>query len=588
MLTGFAADIIYSGPGLAVILPEAMLQKKCCGKNRKAASGTPRCREKHGEQRKGFVMIRINQLKIDYRGGQNEIIAAAAKKLKIKPGQIHKLSIVRKSLDARKGEIHSVYTVDVSVDRETDVLKKAVHDRDISKAVKGAYIFPNTGQKRLSCPPVIIGSGPAGLFCGLMLARHGFKPVIYERGSEVHRRLEKVQRFWDEGILDPQCNVQFGEGGAGTFSDGKLNTLVKDKYGRNRLVLEIFHEAGAPEEILYLNKPHLGTDVLMGIVEHMRNEIISLGGQVIFDSQLTDIYIEDLRVRGIEINHCQRINTECLVLAIGHSARDTFELLFERGISMEAKAFAVGVRIEHPQAMIDLAQYGRLRDQWLLAADYKLTHQCKNGRGVYTFCMCPGGYVVNASSEPEATAVNGMSYSGRDSANANSAVIVTVTPEDFNDDSPLAGIGFARRLERACYEESKRQGKAGLVPVQQFEDFCKNRISTGYKEVFPVHKGGCVPGNLNRCLPDFICESLKEGIQAFGRKIPGFDRPDALLSGVESRTSSPVRIVRNGAFESSLGGLYPCGEGAGYAGGITSAAMDGVKVAEAIASQFAP
>ncbi len=531
-------------------------------------------------------MIRISQIKLDYKSSRDALVSAAAKKLGIAPDGILNMEIVRKSLDARKGQIHSVYTVDVTVEKESVILKKKAKDKNISKAEKTKYHFPAPGDTPLDAPPVIAGSGPAGLFCGLMLARHGYKPVIVERGSQVHTRCEKVKAFWEKQILDPNCNVQFGEGGAGTFSDGKLNTLVKDKYGRNRLVLEIFHQAGAPEEILYLNKPHLGTDVLVNIVEHMRNEILALGGQVYFDSQMTDIYIEDSHVTGIEINHSQKLKTRCLVLAIGHSARDTFQLLLEKKMDMSAKAFAVGVRIEHPQDMIDQSQYGRSRDPWLKAADYKLTHQCANGRGVYTFCMCPGGYVVNASSEEKATAVNGMSYSGRDSENANSAVIVTVTPEDFSDKGPLAGVGFARRLEEACYKEAERAGGKGLVPVQQFGDFCENRASTGYGQVHPVHKGGCIPADLNQCLPGFICESLKEGIHAFGHKIPGFDRADALLSGVESRTSSPVRLTRNEDFESNLGGIYPCGEGAGYAGGITSAAMDGIKIAEAIAQKY--
>lgn len=534
-------------------------------------------------------MIRINQIKIDYRGGKDELIKAAAKKLHLKKEKVTDIYIVRKSIDARKGEIYGVYTVDVRVDCEDAILKRMSGDRNISKSVEHTYCFPKTGTKQFKHPPVIIGSGPAGLFCALMLARHGYRPIIYERGSNVHVRCEKVKKFWKEGLLDTQCNVQFGEGGAGTFSDGKLNTLVKDKYGRNRLVLEIFHQAGAPEEILYLNKPHLGTDVLVDIVEHIRNEIITLGGQVFFDSQLTDIYIEDSQIKRIEINNNHWVDTECLVLAIGHSARDTFELLKDKGMDMAAKSFAVGVRIEHLQSMIDQAQYGRPQDQWLKAADYKLTHQCQNGRGVYTFCMCPGGYVVNASSEQEMIAVNGMSYSQRDSDNANSAVIVTVSPEDFDTkDDPLAGVGFARRLERACYEESRRMGAPGSVPVQRYEDFCNGMVSTAFGSILPVHQGSCVFADLNRCLPDFICESLKEGIRAFGKKIKGFDSKDALLSGVESRTSSPVKLMRNEKFESNYEGLYPCGEGAGYAGGITSAAMDGVKVAEAIAKKWRP
>lgn len=533
-------------------------------------------------------MIRIQQVKIDYRSGRKELLKAAAKKLRIKPEQIKKMDIVRKSIDARKGDIYGVYTVDVEVGQEASILKKSAKDPNISKAVQVNYQFPSCGEEPLKHSPVIVGSGPAGLFCGLMLARAGYKPVIFERGSDVHTRCAAVERFWETGELDPQCNVQFGEGGAGTFSDGKLNTLVKDKFGRNKLVLETFYDAGAPEEILYLNKPHIGTDILVSVVEHIRNEIIALGGQVFFDSEVTNLVIEQEKICAVEINHKKLWKTDCLVLAIGHSARNTFEMLYEKHMNMTAKSFAVGVRIEHPQAMIDEAQYGRSQDEWLKAADYKLTHTCSNGRGVYTFCMCPGGHVVNASSEAGATAVNGMSYSGRDSENANSAAIVTVNPSDFGEEGPLAGVGFARKLERACYEEALRCGGKGLVPIQLFGDFCENRQSTGYGDVAPVHKGGYVLADLNRCLPEFMCESLKEGIHAFGQKIKGFDRKDAILSGVESRTSSPVRMERDDAFESNFKGVYPCGEGAGYAGGITSAAMDGIKVAEAIAKRYYP
>ncbi len=533
-------------------------------------------------------MIRIHQLKLDYRGQSDDLWRAAAKKLRLPPEKIKSLKVIKKSIDARKGEITAVYTVDVEAPGENALLKKYARDKNITLAATDGYEFPMPCVHGPAARPVIAGSGPAGLFCGLMLARHGYRPVIFERGSDVHTRCEKVKRFWEDGVLDPQCNVQFGEGGAGTFSDGKLNTLVKDKTGRNRKVLELFYEAGAPEEILYLSKPHIGTDILVHVVEHMRNEIIALGGEVHFDSEIMDLKIEDGQLCGVEVNHNKLMETSVLVLAIGHSARNTFEMLLDKKLEMSAKAFAVGVRVEHPQDMIDLAQYSRKRDEWLKAADYKMTHQCANGRGVYTFCMCPGGYVVNASSEPEATAVNGMSYSARDSANANSAVIVTVTPEDFNGSGPLSGVEFQRRLEHACFQEAKRSGGAYKIPVQQFGDFCENRPSTGYGQVQPVHCGGSVPANLRNCLPESVCESLVEGITAFGRKIHGFDRPDALLSGVESRTSSPVRIHRDEHMEASISGIFPCGEGAGYAGGITSAAMDGLRVAEEIARRFCP
>ena len=449
-------------------------------------------------------------------------------------------------------------------------------------------MFPKSGEQTLVHRPVIIGSGPAGLFCAYVLAKHGYHPLVLERGESAEQRKKSVDAFWKTGVLNPESNVQFGEGGAGTFSDGKLNTSVKDPSGRNREVLRIFTECGAPEEILYDQKPHLGTDQLIGIVTIMRKKIEAWGGEVRFGAKVTDFGIENGRLTSVTVNETEKIAAETAVLAIGHSARDTFFKLCENRISMEAKSFAVGVRIEHPQKMITQDQYGPEAPDFLGAAPYKLTNQCENGRGVYSFCMCPGGYVVNASSEAERTCVNGMSYSDREGKNANSAMIVTVTPEDYRpyhvEGTPdvLDGVAFQRALEHAAWEAGK-----GKVPVQLFGDFCENRVSTALGEVTPSICGEWTFANLREVLPTFIGDSLVEGIRASERKIHGFSRPDAVLSGVEARTSSPVRIVRNETLESpSLTGLYPCGEGAGYAGGITSAAMDGLKTAEEIAKKY--
>lgn len=529
-------------------------------------------------------MIRVHQVKLHYTQSEQMLNEAAAKKLKIAPDHIDKLKIIRKSIYVHHEDIFFVYTLDIQTRDESLILTRS-KSRDIQKASDAGYHFTGPGERDLKHPPIIVGAGPAGLFCGVMLARHGYAPIIIERGAEVHKRMKMVQEFWSGGSLDPQCNVQFGEGGAGTFSDGKLNTLVKDKQGRNKKVLEIFVEAGASDEILYMNKPHLGTDQLVTIVENMRQEIIRFGGQVLFESQLTNLIIHNNQVTGIEVNHNKVMETETLVLAIGHSARDTFELIYRHALPMHAKAFAVGVRIEHPQAMIDEVQYGMKRPVQLPAAEYKLTHTCKNGRGVYTFCMCPGGYVVNASSEAGRCAVNGMSYHDRAGENANSAVIVSVTPKDYGSDHALSGIEFQRRLEEACYQAA---GAQPYVPVQLYQDFKQHRVSTSYGQVQPQHLGAVIFSDLNQCLPPAICENLVEGIDAFNDKIPGFNRSDALLSGIESRTSSPVRIERDEAFESSIKGIFPCGEGAGYAGGITSAAMDGIKIAEEIGRRFRP
>ncbi len=458
---------------------------------------------------------------------------------------------------------------------------RRVHNNNIMSINKKNYQFPLPGTEKLEHVPVIVGSGPAGLFCAWYLARAGYHPLVLERGQEAQKRKETVDRFWKDGVLDPDSNVQFGEGGAGTFSDGKLNTLVKDPNGRNHEVLKRFVEAGAPEEIVYQQKPHLGTDVLIGIVETMRHQIEEMGGSFRFETKVTDLCIENGHLTAVEVNNEEKIPADACVLALGHSARDTFDMLHRRGVYMEPKSFAVGLRMEHPQKMINYDLYGEEENEFLGAASYKVTHTCENGRGVYSFCMCPGGYVVNASSEQGMLAVNGMSYQARDSKNANSALIVTVTPEDFPEEGPLGGISFQRELEKRAWEIGK-----GKIPVQLFGDYKLHQKSSAFGEIEPQMKGAHVFADVRSILPKEIGDSIEEGVLAFGKKLKGFDRNDAILSGVESRTSSPVRIVRNREGYSNIEGIYPCGEGAGYAGGITSAAMDGIKTAEFICEKF--
>ncbi|MBO5292781.1 MAG: NAD(P)/FAD-dependent oxidoreductase [Lachnospiraceae bacterium] len=527
-------------------------------------------------------MIRIQQLKLRPGHSREELTVKAAKLLKIKPSEIEHLEIRKQSIDARrKPDIFVIYVVDIKTPKETWIIKYS-RDKNVTLAKEVSYQFPYSAglkqpigeEKR----PVIIGTGPAGLFCGYFLAKYGFRPILLERGRDVDSRTKDVQRFWETGRLNTESNVQFGEGGAGTFSDGKLNTLVKDKDGRNREVLKIFVENGAPEEILYEGKPHIGTDILVNVVRNIRQKICDYGGEVRFETRVTGFQIKEGKLTGVCCGK-ERIGCEQAVLACGHSARDTFEMLYDLQIPMEAKSFAVGLRVEHPQTMINLAQYGMEQPEHLPPSPYKVTAQTSYGRSVYSFCMCPGGYVVNASSEEGRLAVNGMSYSDRGSRNANSAVIVQVTPEDFGSEHPLAGIDFQRRLEEGAWKAGN-----GKVPVECLDDFKSGQLSHTLEETGHCTKGQAVYADLRPVLPEELNLAFLEGMEQFDRVIPGFNSDSTVLSGVESRTSSPVRILRDETCQSSVRGLFPCGEGAGYAGGITSAAMDGIRVAEAIAA----
>ena len=492
--------------------------------------------------------------------------------------------IVKKSIDARKKQdIKYIYTVDVTIAEEN---KLSIHKNNANKNInvsfyeENQYKFKPEGKMKLTARPVVVGFGPSGMFCALFLAQHGYQPIVIERGAQVEDRIRDVDEFWKTNHLKPNSNVQFGEGGAGTFSDGKLNTMVKDEWGRNRKILELFVENGAPSEILYQNKPHIGTDRLREVVKSIRQKIIALGGEIRFNTTLTDLHIENNKLQSIEVNQNEMIPCESIVLAIGHSARDTFELLNHKGFDMKQKAFAIGVRIEHPQEIISRAQYGEQYSK-LSPADYKLTYQASNQRSIYSFCMCPGGYVVNSSSEEGKLVVNGMSNYKRDGINANSALVVAVNPEDFGDDSPLAGVAFQRKWESLAYEVGQ-----GKVPIQLYGDLCRNRESVTLGGIKPNIKGDYKLTNLSGCLPNYVTDTLIEGIQKFGQKIPGFASEEAILSGVETRTSSPVRIKRDESYESNILGVYPCGEGAGYAGGIMSAAIDGIKIFEAITNKY--
>lgn len=540
-------------------------------------------------------MLQYSQCKIDYRRDSiGELRKKVAEILRIRESEIQQIKILKKSIDARKKpQIYYSYSVAFECSQEQKVLQKNRKDKNLSIYVPQPSLeemVPGL-KKETGERVVIVGMGPAGLLCGYYLALCGRKPLLIERGAPMWERVGKVSAFWKEGVLDPDTNVSFGEGGAGTFSDGKLNTGVKDKTGKKKFILDTFIRHGAPEEIGYLSKPHIGTDELRGVIQSMGETIRQLGGTYRFHTRLTGFrYVEEEYVPGQkqlravvvenEKGETEEIPCDRCVLAIGHSARDTFSMLHEDGAAMEQKPFAVGVRVEHLQQSINKIQYG-VDDPRLPAADYKLTGKTSDGRGVYSFCMCPGGYVVNASTEPGGTVVNGMSDHARDSAHANSAIVVTVDQKDFGSDDVLAGVAFQRGLEEKTW-----QAGGGMIPVQQYGDFVKGVPTTELNHSSPVTRGKFVPADVKKILPSYISNGIMEGMKQFGQKITGFDAAETLILGTETRTSSPVRILRNREFESeNRRGIYPCGEGAGYAGGIMSAAMDGLRVALQIVSE---
>lgn len=523
-------------------------------------------------------MLRLANLHLPLDMTQDDLTQAALQKLRVPASALKSVTLVKKSIDARdKGDVHFVITVDVSLHREDDIFKRLKKGVATKVEVKHTRPLPKAGFRK---PPVVVGAGPAGLFAALMLARAGANPILIERGKSVDERTNDVALMRAKGELDPDSNVQFGEGGAGAFSDGKLTTGIKSPW--QQVVLETFVKHGAPEEILYLQKPHIGTDKLKGVVASIRKEIISLGGAVMFSTRLTGLIIRGNHLEGVTIrqgDESREILTDTVLLAIGHSARDTIQTLFTQGIDMVQKPFAMGVRIEHPQSLINKSQYGKFASHPALgAAPYKLAVRTPDERGVYTFCMCPGGEVIAAASQPGGVCVNGMSYHARDGVNANAALLVGVRPEDFGDDHPLAGFVWQRSIEQAAFRVG---GGNFFAPVQRVEDFLNDRASTRLGDVEPTYTPGVTPCDLRACLPDFIAADLKLGIRQMDRQLHGFAHPDAVMTGVETRSSSPVRIPRTETMMASLDGLFPVGEGAGYAGGIVSAAVDGVNAAMA-------
>jgi uncharacterized FAD-dependent dehydrogenase len=535
-------------------------------------------------------MLRLTDLKLDLDHAEDEIKAAVLKRLDLKPQDLLGYSVHRRAVDARKrSAIALTYTLDIEVRNEAALLKRLGRDRNVAPAPDEGYRLKARAPAATASRPVVIGTGPCGLLAGLVLAQMGFRPLILERGKVVRERTKDTWGLWRRSVLNPESNVQFGEGGAGTFSDGKLYSQIKDPHHYGRKVLTEFVKAGAPPEILTVAKPHIGTFRLVTIVEQIRATVEALGGEYRFQSKVEDIEIDveadgNRQVRGVVLADGSHIAADHVVLAIGHSARDTFQMLFDRGVAIEAKAFSIGARIEHPQSLIDRCRFGERAGHPLLgAADYKLVHHASNGRSVYSFCMCPGGTVVAATSEPGRVVTNGMSQYSRNERNANAGIVVGITPADYPG-HPLAGVAFQRHFEELAFAAG---GGTYAAPAQRVGDFLARRGSTTLGEVVPSYRPGVRPTDLAACLPDFAVAAIREALSAFDRQIKGFALADAVLTGVETRTSSPIRIRRDESFESvNTRGLYPAGEGAGYAGGILSAGVDGIRVAEAVAASM--
>ncbi|MEM7065074.1 MAG: NAD(P)/FAD-dependent oxidoreductase [Cyanobacteria bacterium P01_B01_bin.77] len=528
-------------------------------------------------------MLRLCEIKLPLDHTDEDLHTAVLKKLRLKAADLTSYSVFKRSYDARKrGEVRLVYIVDVETPKQKQLLGRFKNDSHVKSTPDTSYHYVAAAPSTLEHRPVVIGNGPCGMFAGLLLAQMGFKPIILERGKAVHERSVDTFGFWSKRKFKPESNAQFGEGGAGTFSDGKLYSRIKDTNHHGRKVLHELVNAGAVPEILYVNKPHIGTYRLVKIVENLRSTILALGGEVRFETRVDDIDIEDHQVRGVVLANGDSIRTDHVVLAVGHSARDTFEMLHRRGVYIEPKPFSIGFRVEHPQPLIDTCRFGEQAGHPILgAADYKLVHHCNNGRSVYSFCMCPGGQVVAATSETGRVVTNGMSQYERSGKNANSGIVVGITPAADYPDGPLAGIALQRRLEARAFELG---GSTYEAPGQLVGDFLVGQPSTQLGSVKPTYRPGVHLCDLSPSLPAYAIEAIREAIPVFDKKIPGFAMHDAVLTGVETRTSSPIRIKRGDDFQSlNTKGLYPAGEGAGYAGGILSAGVDGIKVAEAVA-----